>query len=99
MKAAIQKIVDDNLADGFGHAATLALLVSACFAVAAFLLVFALPKRVSQGYEAPPAGEYGSRSGVSRCARPRRIGPRPGARRGVARALARCVRACARRGG
>ena len=33
----------------------LALLVSACFAVVAFLLVFALPKRVSPGYEGVPA--------------------------------------------
>ena len=55
-QAAIQKIVDGNLAVGFGHAATLALLVSACFAVVAFVLVFALPKRVSQRLRgAPPA--------------------------------------------
>src|SRR6185436_6536602 len=33
VKAAIQKIVDGNLAEGFGHSATIALLVSACFAV------------------------------------------------------------------
>ena len=57
VKAAIQKIVDHNLAVGFGHSATIALLVSAIFAVAAFFLVFALPKRVSQGYEAAPIGE------------------------------------------
>jgi fucose permease len=55
VKAAIQAIVDGNLASGFGHAATLALFVSACFAVAAFLLVFALPRRVSTGYEGVPA--------------------------------------------
>jgi len=54
VKAAIQKIVDHNLAVGFGHASTLALAVSAIFAIAAFCLVFVLPKRVSQGY-APPA--------------------------------------------
>ncbi|HEY4152691.1 MAG TPA: MFS transporter [Pseudolysinimonas sp.] len=53
VKAAIQKIVDHNLAVGFGHSATLALAVSAIFAVAAFCLVFVLPKRVSQGYEVP----------------------------------------------
>lgn len=51
--AAIQKIVDHNLAIGFGHSATIALSVSACFAVVAYFLVFALPKRVSRGYEAP----------------------------------------------
>jgi EmrB/QacA subfamily drug resistance transporter len=54
IKAAIQKIVDHNLAVGFGHAATLALAVSAIFAIVAFCLVFVLPKRVSRGY-APPA--------------------------------------------
>ena len=53
--AAIQKVVDHNLAVGFAHSATLALAVSAVFAIAAFLLVFALPKRVSRGYEAAPA--------------------------------------------
>ncbi len=51
IKAAIQKIVDHNLAVGFGHSATLALAVSAVFAIAAFCLVFVLPKRVSRGYE------------------------------------------------
>ena len=51
IKAAIQKIVDHNLAVGFGHAATLALAVSAIFAIASFCLVFVLPKRVSRGYE------------------------------------------------
>jgi len=55
VKAAIQKIVDHNLAVGFGHASTLALAVSAIFAVAAFCLVFVLPKRVSQGWEGAPA--------------------------------------------
>jgi hypothetical protein len=59
IKAAIQKIVDHNLAVGFGHAATLALAVSAIFAIASFALVFALPKRVSRGYEGarPAEGE------------------------------------------
>jgi EmrB/QacA subfamily drug resistance transporter len=40
-----------DIANAFGHSATLALFVSACFAVASFFLVFALPKRVSRGYE------------------------------------------------
>jgi len=53
VKSAIQKIVDHNLAVGFGHAATLALAVSAIFAIAAFCLVFVLPRRVSQGWEGP----------------------------------------------
>jgi EmrB/QacA subfamily drug resistance transporter len=57
IKAAIQKIVDHNLAVGFGHAATLALAVSAIFAIAAFCLVFVLPRRVPQGYEAPANAE------------------------------------------
>jgi EmrB/QacA subfamily drug resistance transporter len=42
----------DDVANVFGHASTLAMFVSACFAVAAFALVFALPKRLSRGYEA-----------------------------------------------
>jgi len=53
VKAAITKIADHNLAVGFGHGATIALAVSAVFAVAAFVLVFALPKKVSRGFEAP----------------------------------------------
>jgi EmrB/QacA subfamily drug resistance transporter len=57
VKAAITKIVDHQLAVGFAHSATIALAVSAVFAVVAFLLVFALPKRVSRGYEAAPAQE------------------------------------------
>lgn len=58
VKAAIAKIVDHHLAVGFGHSATLALSVSAVFAIVAFLLVFALPKRVSRGYEqAAPASD------------------------------------------
>ncbi|HXR44203.1 MAG TPA: hypothetical protein VN759_05305, partial [Pseudolysinimonas sp.] len=50
VKAAIQHIVDHNLAVGFGHGATLALAVSAIFAIVAFCLVFVLPKRISRGY-------------------------------------------------
>jgi EmrB/QacA subfamily drug resistance transporter len=55
VQAAIQRIVDHNLAVGFGHSATISLFLSACFAVVAFFLVFALPKRVSRGYEVPSA--------------------------------------------
>ena len=47
IKRAIQAYVDHGLAVAFGHGAALAMMVSAIFAVAAFLLVFALPKRVS----------------------------------------------------
>ena len=53
VEAALKKIAEHNLAVGFGHSATLALAVSAIFAIAAFALVFVLPKRVSQGYEVP----------------------------------------------
>jgi len=53
VEAALTKIADHNLAVGFGHGATLALAVSAVFAIASFALVFALPKRVSRGYEVP----------------------------------------------
>jgi hypothetical protein len=55
IKAAIQKIVDHNLATGFGHAATWALAVSAIFAIVSFGLVFALPRRVPRGYEGAPS--------------------------------------------
>ena len=48
VQAAVQKVVDHHLATGFGHAATLALAVSAAFAIVAFGLVFALPRRVSR---------------------------------------------------
>jgi EmrB/QacA subfamily drug resistance transporter len=53
VEAAIRRVVDHNLAVGFGHSATLALAVSAAFAIAAFCLVFVLPKRVPRGYEVP----------------------------------------------
>jgi EmrB/QacA subfamily drug resistance transporter len=59
IKAAIQKIVDHNLAVGFGDASTWALAVSATFAIVAFFLVFALPKRVSRGYEQAAPAEAG----------------------------------------
>lgn len=45
----------DEIANAFGHSATWSLAVSALFAVAAFALVFTLPKRVSRGYEVLPA--------------------------------------------
>jgi EmrB/QacA subfamily drug resistance transporter len=48
---------ETDLANAFGRSATLALAVSAAFSIVAFALVFALPKRVSRGYEAVPAGE------------------------------------------
>jgi EmrB/QacA subfamily drug resistance transporter len=44
-----------DVANAFGHSATLALAVSAIFAIAAFALVFVLPRRVSRGYEVPSA--------------------------------------------
>jgi hypothetical protein len=47
IKHAIQQYVDHNLAIAFGHGSALAMLTSTIFAVAAFLLVFALPKKVS----------------------------------------------------
>ena len=47
IKHAIQQYVDHGLAVAFGNGAALAMMTSAIFAVAAFALVFALPKRVS----------------------------------------------------
>lgn len=46
----------DDLATTFGHATGMALLVSACFAVAAFALVWALPKKAAVTGGAPDAG-------------------------------------------
>jgi EmrB/QacA subfamily drug resistance transporter len=57
VKRAIQAIVDHNLAIGFEHSAALAMLVSAIFALAAFFLVFVLPRKVSRGWDAKPAGK------------------------------------------
>jgi len=45
-----------ELAIAFGHSASVALLASAIFAVVAFLLVFALPRRVASNGAAPDAG-------------------------------------------
>jgi EmrB/QacA subfamily drug resistance transporter len=53
VKAALKTIAEHNVAHGFGSAAAWALFVSAIFAVASFLLVFTLPRRVSRGYETP----------------------------------------------
>jgi EmrB/QacA subfamily drug resistance transporter len=47
IKHAVQDFVNNGLATAFGHGAALAMLASAIFAVAAFLLVFALPKKVA----------------------------------------------------
>jgi EmrB/QacA subfamily drug resistance transporter len=50
VKNAIADIAQHNVALGFGHSAAAALLVSAAFALVAFFLVFALPKKVNRGY-------------------------------------------------
>jgi EmrB/QacA subfamily drug resistance transporter len=49
-----QRPTADDVATVFGDAAAIALFVSACLAVLAFLLVFVLPRRISRGYDAPP---------------------------------------------
>ena len=56
VKAAITQIAQHNVAVGFTHSAAAAIAVSAAFALVAFFLVFALPKRVSQRWEAKPTG-------------------------------------------
>jgi EmrB/QacA subfamily drug resistance transporter len=55
VKQALADLVSHNLANGFGNSAAIALAVSAGFGVIAFVLVFALPRRVSLG--GPPAPE------------------------------------------
>jgi EmrB/QacA subfamily drug resistance transporter len=50
VNAAISAIAQENVAIGFGHSATLAMAVSAVFAVVAFFLVFALPKKIDRGF-------------------------------------------------
>ena len=47
-KAEVAAAVAKNVAIGFGHSATVALLISAIFAVVAFFLVFTLPKKISR---------------------------------------------------
>ncbi len=59
VKAAIAEIATNNVAVGFLHSAAMAMAVSAAFALIAFFLVFALPKRVSRGGEKPPAAQPG----------------------------------------
>ncbi|GAA4685518.1 MFS transporter [Frondihabitans cladoniiphilus] len=54
--AAVKKAALDNVATGFTNASAHAMLVSAIFAVVAFALVFALPKRVAQFGGGAPAG-------------------------------------------
>ena len=54
IKAAITEIAQHNVAVGFTHSAAAAIAVSAAFALVAFFLVFALPKRLSQGWDAKP---------------------------------------------
>lgn len=50
VNAAIAAIAQDNVATGFGHSAMLAMAVSAAFAIVAFFLVFALPKKIDRGF-------------------------------------------------
>jgi len=57
VKRAIMSIVDHNLATGFEHSAALAMLVSVIFSLAAFLLVFVLPKKLSRGWEPKPGAK------------------------------------------
>ncbi|MCU1514204.1 MAG: transporter [Microbacteriaceae bacterium] len=54
VKHAISEIATKNVAEGFGHSASLALMVSAIFAIVAFALVFMLPKHVNL-HGGPPA--------------------------------------------
>ncbi|MCY0905075.1 MFS transporter [Arthrobacter sp. H14-L1] len=54
--AEVNRQATANLATGFTNASAHAMLVSAIFAVAAFVLVFALPKRVNQRSGGRPAG-------------------------------------------
>jgi MFS family permease len=50
-RAALKAIAEHNLAQAFGSGAAWALFTSAMLAVAAFALVFVLPRRISRGYE------------------------------------------------
>ena len=61
IKAAITDIAQHNVAVGFTHSAATAIAVSAAFALVAFFLVFALPKRLSQGWEAKPTESAGAK--------------------------------------
>jgi EmrB/QacA subfamily drug resistance transporter len=53
--AELKDAIAHNVAIGFTHSAATAMAVSAAFALVAFFLVFALPKRVNRGWEAAPA--------------------------------------------
>jgi EmrB/QacA subfamily drug resistance transporter len=74
VKTAITEIAKQNAAVSFTHSAAAAIAVSAAFALVAFLLVFTLPKRVSQGWESkpahakPPAGGDGDTESASTAA-------------------------------
>ena len=70
IKAAITDIAQHNVAVGFTHSAAAAIAVSAAFALVAFFLVFALPKRLSQGWEAKPTGSAGAKPTESAGAKP-----------------------------
>lgn len=63
--AAVKRQALDNVATGFTDASAHAMLVSAIFAVAAFALVFALPRRVGQP-AARPAADASAPPGTSR---------------------------------
>ena len=65
-------------ATGFTDASAAAMGVSAAFAVAAFLLVFALPRRVSHGRPPASAGRDGQGAPGARRAARRRRARRPG---------------------
>jgi EmrB/QacA subfamily drug resistance transporter len=60
VKAAIADIARQNAAVSFTHSAAAAIAVSAAFALAAFFLIFALPKRVSPGWQATPSQAPGA---------------------------------------
>ena len=70
VKAAITQIAQHNVAVGFTHSAAAAIAVSAAFALVAFFLVFALPKRVSQGWEAKSTGSGAAKPTGSGAAKP-----------------------------
>ena len=70
IKAAITDIVQHNVAVGFTHSAAAAIAVSAAFALVAFFLVFALPKRLSQGWDAKPTESAGAKPTESAGAKP-----------------------------
>ncbi|PPF90234.1 MFS transporter [Subtercola sp. Z020] len=73
----------DAVATGFSHAAASAMMVSAIFAVAAFLLVFTLPKRVAT-WGGKPDGATGGKPGADAAGgRPEGAAPAAGAHAGA----------------